>query len=219
MRQHDDAVAIAVDQEVDSLDGFLAPVAIATAGSHHHMAADGTQFDIGLLQDGAVVGAEEGGRVNTDHAQRFAGQRAADRRRAEIQLLDGGLHLFHGLCRDGASATDGARSGRHAHACQGCDVFQRCHEMNSLLSAAAPDAALRPERHPITAHYEEWGIMFDCSTFLRVFDNRFRPIPCNRNLSPVTSLPQTPAAPVAPRPKSVLFRSAALKRWWTPNRF
>jgi hypothetical protein len=67
--QHDDAVAIAADQELDRFNRLVARRAVAAAGGHDHVAAHGAQLDVGLLEDGAVVRAEEGRRKNADHAQ------------------------------------------------------------------------------------------------------------------------------------------------------
>ncbi len=115
--QHHDAVAIAADQEFDRFDGFVARRAVAAAGGHYHVAAHGAQLDVGLLEDGAVIGAEKRRGEDAYHAQRLGRQRAADGRGAEVQLLDGGLHAGHRVRRNRAGA--GYRAGRSRHAYAG----------------------------------------------------------------------------------------------------
>ncbi len=102
--QHDDAVAIAADQKLDRFDRLVARRAVTAAGGHDHVTAHGAQLDVGLLEDGAVVGAEERRREDADHPQRLRRQRAADGGGAEVELFDCGLDLFHRFGRYRAGA-------------------------------------------------------------------------------------------------------------------
>ncbi len=127
---HDDAVAVAADQELHRLDRALAWRRIAATGRDHHMAMHRAQFSIGLLEDRAVIRAEKRRHEKTDHAERLRRHRAPDRRRTEIQLFDCRLHARGSLGRHGAFAGNRPRCRRHADPGQGCDVFQGCHEFS-----------------------------------------------------------------------------------------
>lgn len=82
--RHRDAVAIAPNQILDTFDGFLTWRAVADTGGDHHVLAEGAQFIVGLVQDGAVVRAKVGWGKYADHARRLLGQGSADGRGVEF---------------------------------------------------------------------------------------------------------------------------------------
>ncbi len=74
--QHDQPVAIAVDQELCTLDGLAPLVGRAMAERHHHVARTRAQFGVDGLQDRGVEGALEYRDVHADHLGRAREQGA-----------------------------------------------------------------------------------------------------------------------------------------------
>ena len=65
--QHDQAVAITVDQELDALDGLASFIGGAMPESDHHVTAARAQLGVDRLQNRRVEGTLEDRDIDTDH--------------------------------------------------------------------------------------------------------------------------------------------------------
>ena len=133
--QHDEAVAVAVQQEAHAVVGLDALVLDAFAEGHHHVQALGTQHRVDDAQDGRVVGAAQEGDVDPDQLGRAGAQRARRLRGAELQLGDDLAHPLGRGRRDGTVSADDARRGAHTHAGQPRYILDRCHSPSAFSGA------------------------------------------------------------------------------------
>mmetsp|Transcript_51689 Transcript_51689/g.121282 ORF Transcript_51689/g.121282 Transcript_51689/m.121282 type:complete len:240 (+) Transcript_51689:1119-1838(+) len=106
--QHDEAVAVAVEQEAHAVVGFDTLVRAAFAEGHHHVQALGAQREVDGAQDLHVEAAAQEGDVDPDQARPAGAQRACRLRGPEVELGDDLAHPLGRGRRDRTVAADDA---------------------------------------------------------------------------------------------------------------